>query len=168
MMKGGTSILALGLTVPLWVGCTNIDAGDGGGGFGITDTNNTGTGAGTDATGGGTTDDSTDGTTDGSTDGSGSTTGGGGSDSGDSVMWDVRDTGTNTGPQMCACADKSDRIFVTSDDRELWLYDPEDNDSFTKRGDLDCPNTGNSYSMAMGRDEIAWVRFRPNGDVALR
>ncbi|MCY0994186.1 hypothetical protein OV203_44060 [Nannocystis sp. ILAH1] len=84
------------------------------------------------------------------------TTGGGGPkfDLGD-------DTGpsTTTGPDdvLCPCAPKLDLIYVLSDDRELWTYDPLGN-SFELVGPLGCPTTDGTFSMGVGRDGFAWIQ----------
>lgn len=71
------------------------------------------------------------------------------------------DTGpvATTGPDdaLCPCAPKLDLIYVLSDDRELWTYDPLTN-SFALVGPLGCPTTDGTFSMGVGRDGFAWIQ----------
>ncbi|MCA9638658.1 MAG: hypothetical protein KC420_21660, partial [Myxococcales bacterium] len=66
---------------------------------------------------------------------------------------------TTGGPDysMCPCGDKLDLIYVLSDDRELWTYDPTFN-VFSKVGDLGCPTSDGTFSMGVGRDGKAWIQ----------
>ncbi len=65
---------------------------------------------------------------------------------------------TTMGPdEACPCAPKLDLIYVLSDDRELWTYDPPNN-AFTLIGALGCPTTDGTFSMGVGRDGKAWVQ----------
>lgn len=65
---------------------------------------------------------------------------------------------TGGGPDpLCPCAPKLDLIYVLSDDRELWTYDPEAN-AFAMVGALGCPTTAGTFSMGVGRDGFAWVQ----------
>ncbi|MFY0532736.1 hypothetical protein [Nannocystis pusilla] len=84
------------------------------------------------------------------------TTGGGG------PKFDLGDDtgpGTTSGPDdaLCPCAPKLDLIYVLSDDRELWTYDPLGN-SFELVGPLGCPTTDGTFSMGVGRDGFAWIQ----------
>lgn len=65
----------------------------------------------------------------------------------------------STGPDgaLCPCAPKLDLIYVLSDDRELWTYDPLAN-SFALVGPLGCPTTDGTFSMGVGRDGFAWIQ----------
>lgn len=84
------------------------------------------------------------------------TTGGG-------VKFDLGDdTGemTSEGPPpdaLCPCAAKLDLIYVLSDNRELWTYDPLSNE-FALVGPLGCPTTDGTFSMGVGRDGFAWIQ----------
>ena len=108
------------------------------------------------------------------TDGGG--TGGGGTTTGPATATD--DSGaamtTGSGPKFdlevasggettcvvdpqCPCAEKLDLIYVLSDDRELWTYDPVSN-GFAMVGPLGCPTADGTFSMGVGRDGFAWVQ----------
>ncbi len=73
-------------------------------------------------------------------------------------MDDTSDSST-TGPDdsMCPCAPNSDLIYVLSDDRELWTYNPNNN-LFALVGALNCPTPNSTFSMGVGRDGYAWVQ----------
>jgi hypothetical protein len=65
---------------------------------------------------------------------------------------------TTMGPDdACPCAPKLDLIYVLSDNRQLWTYDPPNN-SFAMVGALGCPTTDGTFSMGVGRDGKAWVQ----------
>lgn len=97
-------------------------------------------------------------------DGSASTTTSGGT----GVKFDLpATTGSMTsGPDdsMCPCAPKLDLIYVLSDDRELWTYDPIAN-SFALVGPLGCPTTDGTFSMGVGRDGYAWIQTTRSPDL---
>ena len=110
--------------------------------------------------------------------GSGSTSSAAGSTSGDSAG---ASTGGDSGPKfdlgvdtggsttggvdtMCPCADKLDLIYVLSDDRELWTYDPLKN-SFAMVGALGCPTADGTFSMGVGRDGFAWIQTTAPVDI---
>lgn len=83
-------------------------------------------------------------------------------DSGDPPKFDLG--GGETGPpdptgadELCPCAQKLDLIYVLSDDRELWTYDPPNN-AFAMVGALGCPTSDGTFSMGVGRDGKAWVQ----------
>ncbi|MCA9659799.1 MAG: hypothetical protein KC486_15760 [Myxococcales bacterium] len=106
---------------------------------------------------------------DATTEGSGASDSGGTEDtggSGPSLKYDVGDSDgdggsgdATTGPDdsMCPCGDKLDLIYVLSDDRELWTYDPANN-SFALVGPLGCPTSDGTFSMGVGRDGYAWIQ----------
>lgn len=92
-----------------------------------------------------------------------------GDESGDGPKFDVGDESggldTTTGADaMCPCAAKLDLIYVLSDDRELWTYDPANN-IFTMIGPLGCPTSDGTFSMGVGRDGKAWVQTTYVDDV---
>jgi hypothetical protein len=65
---------------------------------------------------------------------------------------------TTTGNDAaCPCAPKLDLIYVLSDSRELWTYDPPNN-TFELVGELGCPTADGTFSMGVGRDGKAWVQ----------
>lgn len=66
-------------------------------------------------------------------------------------------TSDGPGDPLCPCAPKLDRIYVLSDDRELWTYDPLAN-QFALVGPLGCPTTDGTFSMGVGRDGFAWIQ----------
>ena len=85
----------------------------------------------------------------------------GGDDTG-GVKFDVAQEttgGATTGPDdsLCPCGDKLDLIYVLSDDRQLWTYDPMAN-AFAMVGPLGCPTQNGTFSMGVGRDGFAWVQ----------
>lgn len=87
-------------------------------------------------------------------DGSGSDSGSGsGSDSGSS------DGGSTGGQEFCDCAANTDLIYVLSDDAELWSYDPVTN-VFAFVDALACNLLGQTFSMGVDRNGIAWVMFQ--------
>ncbi|MCA9713730.1 MAG: hypothetical protein KC468_03435, partial [Myxococcales bacterium] len=67
--------------------------------------------------------------------------------------------GSTTGPDdsMCPCAPNSDLIYVLSDDKQLWTYNPENN-LFVLVGALGCPTPNTTFSMGVGRNGYAWVQ----------
>lgn len=74
-------------------------------------------------------------------------------------------TTSTTGPPdaMCPCAPKLDLIYVLSDSRELWTYDPVAN-SFALVGPLGCPTADQTFSMGVGRDGYAWIQTTRTND----
>jgi len=72
--------------------------------------------------------------------------------------FDLGEPETTTGAELaCPCAPKLDLIYVLSDDRELWTYDPGQN-VFAMIGALGCPTRDGTFSMGVGRDGKAWVQ----------
>ena len=67
--------------------------------------------------------------------------------------------GSTTGPDNpeCPCAPNSDLIYVLSDDKQLWTYNPLNN-LFVLVGPLGCPTPNTTFSMGVGRDGYAWVQ----------
>lgn len=91
-----------------------------------------------------------------------------GEDSGEAPKFDL---GGGTGApettgvdELCPCAAKLDLIYVLSDDRELWTYDPESN-VFAMVGALGCPTADGTFSMGVGRDGKAWVQTTYADDI---
>lgn len=71
--------------------------------------------------------------------------------------FDLGEPATTGGETTCPCAPKLDLIYVLSDDRELWTYDPAQN-VFAMVGALGCPTRDGTFSMGVGRDGKAWVQ----------
>lgn len=89
------------------------------------------------------------------------TTGAATADTGDTMAppkFDLGEPDTTTGAAtMCPCAPKLDLIYVLSDERELWTYDPDQN-AFAMVGALGCPTNDGTFSMGVGRDGKAWIQ----------
>src|SRR6185436_18407398 len=66
----------------------------------------------------------------------------------------------------CGCSEgaHNDRIFVLSQDGELWSYDPVGND-FAMVAKLPCPSSGSLYSMAVDAHGRAWVLYVDSHDL---
>ncbi|MEZ4454417.1 MAG: hypothetical protein R3B09_33505 [Nannocystaceae bacterium] len=108
------------------------------------------------------TDDGSSGESQGESSGEPATTSGtSGGTTGSDFKFDLGETTglESTGPDdsMCPCADKLDLIYVLSDDRELWTYDPASN-AFALVGGLGCPTQNGTFSMGIGRDGYAWIQ----------
>lgn len=79
-------------------------------------------------------------------------------ESGEPPKFDLGGSEATTGvDETCPCAPKLDLIYVLSDERELWTYDPEQN-VFAMVGALGCPTSDGTFSMGVGRDGKAWIQ----------
>ena len=59
-------------------------------------------------------------------------------------------------PPTDPCPDESKLVYVLTDDRQLYRFDPPVL-TFTKVGKLDCKNSSSAYSMAVSRSGIAYA-----------
>jgi hypothetical protein len=89
-----------------------------------------------------------------------------GSDSVGGVKLDVGSGDTAGGDGLCGCGDNTDLIYVLSDQGELWTFDPQ-TENFARLGTFSCPAAllDTPFSMGVARNGIAWVMYRPSGDI---
>lgn len=84
-------------------------------------------------------------------------------DGGDVDSGPATDAGPDAGGESCACAPSTDLVYVLGDDGELWTFDPSTLDFALVTATLGCSG-GSAFSMAIGRDGIAYLMFT-DGDV---
>lgn len=93
-------------------------------------------------------------------------TGPGGGGTGD-VRLDVAgatDGGNGEGGSSgdCTCAPKLDLIYVLTESKELWTFDPR-TDAFAPVGPVPCESqigfSATTFSMGLGRDGRAWIQY---------
>lgn len=120
--------------------------------------------------GGGTTGTGADGGHGGSSSQGGSTDGSSGGETdtgGNGPKLDVGSGDTGGNAQECLCAPKSDLVFLLTQSKELWTYDPPSNAlaMLTTVGcDTQFDLSATTFSMGVGRDGRAWVQYA-NGDL---
>ena len=80
-------------------------------------------------------------------------------DSGPPVVGPIADGSVDAPLSTGDCSDENKQIYVlTSGQRSLYRFDPADL-QFTHIGDVVCPSTSNTFSMAVDRRGDAWVEF---------
>ncbi len=163
LLSRGAATFSLSLALVFTPACSGDDAGGSAGTDASSSATLTGGGVSISSTGGASSNASTGAmTTGGSTGGTGMTTGASAVSSSGGFKFDVGEEtsgGSTTGPDdsMCPCAPNSDLIYVLSDDKQLWTYNPLNN-LFVTVGALGCPTPNTTFSMGVGRDGYAWVQ----------
>ena len=74
------------------------------------------------------------------------------------------ETDADTDPCACAPGAHNDRIFVLSDDAELWSYDPM-TDAFELVTPVRCGGSTRAFSMAVDALGLAWMLFADTEDI---
>jgi hypothetical protein len=96
-------------------------------------------------------------------DGDGDPTGDGDGDPTGDGDGDPTGDGDGDGDPTCTCADNTDRIYLLSDNAQLWSYDPATHQFAQITPALGCPHN-NTFSMSVDRNGIAYVMFQ-NDDI---